>query len=514
MMPANTLSQEWRLAPLLAGIMDVAPAQDVPVCGIATDSREVVPGDLFIAVSGSQYDGARYIEQAIQRGAAAVLWEMSGNSPGLPRAKSAGGVAVPVIAVPGLRRHVGHLCSRFFHEPSRALMIIGVTGTNGKSSVASYVAQGLQREHNCGLIGTLGTGFWNDLTPSPNTTPGPLALQRNLRRFVDTGARYAVMEVSSHGLHQGRINGTDVNIAVFTNLSHEHLDYHGDMESYGLAKKLLFDMPSISHGIVNIDDDFGKELAAGLPAAVDVITYSLVAPHPDHAPRVYADAISLHAGGLRFELHSDWGSCRIESALLGRFNIANLLATFGVFMAMPLDFEDAVERVRHLLPVAGRMEIFTGDGGVSAVVDYAHTPDALAQVLAAVRVHCTGRLWCVFGCGGDRDPAKRPLMGAVAEAGADQVIVTDDNPRTEAPASIVEQILAGMKQPGHAAVRHDRHGAIEQALASAQPGDVVVIAGKGHEDYQLIGDRRIPFSDRQVVRQCMRIAGNDAGQTE
>ncbi len=512
MMTAPTLTPRWHLAPLLADIMALAPAQDVPVTGIAIDSREVRAGDLFIAISGSRNDGARFIDQAVSRGAIAVLWEAPGATQGLPLTRdSAAGVAVPLIAVPDLRQQVGAICARFYHDPSRELTMVGVTGTNGKSSVASYVAQGLQREHNCGLIGTLGIGFWQQLTPSANTTPGPLLLQQTLRRFLDDGARYAVMEVSSHALHQGRINGTDINIGVFTNLSHDHLDYHGDMVAYGKAKKLLFDVPSVTHAVINVDDAFGRELVRGLRPEITVLSYALRPPTGDHQPQIYAHAIELHAAGVRYELHSPWGQCRIESPLLGRFNIANALATFGVFMAMAMEFDDAVSRVRALVPVAGRMETFTADNGVTAVVDYAHTPDALAHVLAAVRVHCPGRLICVFGCGGDRDRAKRPLMGGVAEQGADLVVVTDDNPRSEAPSEITLQILSGMTHPEKVTVLHDRRGAITQAIAQARRGDVVVVAGKGHEDYQILGARTVEFSDREVVRQCFGLTSGATG---
>lgn len=511
MMAARAMTSTQNMSGLLAGIAPVAAGRDVAVTGIAVDSREVRRGDLFLALSGSRHDGLRYIDQAIAAGAAAVAWEAGADAAALPMQRpAADGGSVPLFGIPGLGKLAGEICARFFAYPSRQLTVVGVTGTNGKSSVASYIAQGLQQEHDCGLIGTLGIGYWNDLQPSVNTTPGPLTLQRSLRRFADEGARYAVMEVSSHALDQGRINGTEINVGVFTNLTQDHLDYHGDMHAYGQAKKILFDEHTVSHAVINIDDAFGRQLARSLRPGITPLTYSLRPPAAEHAPRLYADAIELSPAGVRFALHSPWGQATVASPLLARFNVANMLATFAVFMALGQPFAQALQRLRELRPVAGRMETFSSRRGVLAVVDYAHTPDALAQVLAAVRVHCAGRLFCVFGCGGDRDQGKRPLMAAAAEQGADVVVITDDNPRSEDPARIVGQILAGLRDPQRAQVQHDRRRAITDALAAAHPGDVVLVAGKGHEDYQIVGEQVLAFSDRQVISDYF--AATDEGQ--
>lgn len=492
-----------RLSRLLSGLVSVPRSADREIGGLSADSRRVSPGDLFLACAGATTHGADFIEDAINAGAAAVAVET-------PASFKDAGHRVPVIAVAGLGPMLGMIAARFYGDPSRELTVVGVTGTNGKTSCCHYLAQALTTDDApCGVLGTLGYGAFGDLSTGTHTTPDAVTVQRELARLRGLGARYTVMEVSSHALEQGRVNDVRFHGAVFTNLSHEHLDYHGDLASYGSAKRRLFVVPGLRRAAVNCDDDFGRELAADLPDTVEVVRYGL-----DQDPRrgddvrfVWGRELHMDATGLDMRIQSGWGEGRLRAELLGRFNASNLLAALATLLALEMPFEQALTRLAITRPVAGRMERLGGNGRTpTVVVDYAHTPDALSQALEALRPHCRGRLWCVFGCGGDRDPGKRPLMGAVAEAGADRVVVTDDNPRSEPGAAIIEQILAGMSSPRTAEVQADRAVAIHRAVATATPGDVVLIAGKGHEEFQIIGAERRPFSDRLEARRALEAA--------
>ena len=480
------------LPDLLAGLTE-DPVPALGVTGVAADSRRVRAGDLFAACSGQRQHGLAHLAEASRKGAAAVAWEPDGVV-AEPEA------AVPLIRVPGLGRKLGRIADRFYGQPSRAMTVIGVTGTDGKTSVTQFLAQALDQEDlRCGVVGTLGWGLADALQPASHTTPDAVGLQAALHELRRRRARWVAMEVSSHALDQGRVAGVAFDIAVLTNLSRDHLDYHGDEASYARAKQRLFQVPGLEYAVVNLDDAFGRQLAREARDHA-VLGYGL-SPRPDaEAPAVWGEHLRFQERGLRLQVQTPWGRGELAAGVLGRFNAANLLAVLGVLLALGVGLEDALERLRHVRTIPGRMEAFGGGASPLVVVDYAHTAAALAHALQAVRHHCGGRLWCVFGCGGERDPGKRPLMGAAAEHYADRLIITDDNPRGEAPEAVVRAILDGLQRPERAEVCHDRGEAIARAVARAQAGDAVLVAGKGHEQVQWIGDEGRAYSDREVVR--------------
>jgi len=394
------------------------------------------------------------------------------------------------------------------------MQVVGITGTNGKTSVCQFIAQAFQHDGPCGVIGTLGNGVLNrgvmTLEPSPHTTPDAITLHTLLDDLRHDEVRRVVMEVSSHALEQGRSAGVNMDVAVFTNLSHEHLDYHGDMRNYGLAKRRLFDARGLKYAVVNVDDPFGRELLTSMPGAVGTVSYGFgsVYEGTDVLPSLHGSDLQLGPAGLQMRVSSDWGEGELRVPLLGAFNASNLLAALGALLACGVAFDEALKRLSEVRPVAGRMQGFGGDERTPlVVVDYAHTPDALEQVLKALRHHTLGRLVCVFGCGGDRDKSKRPLMAKIAEQYADRVVITSDNPRSEAPDIIVSDILNGLERMDEVAVIPDRAAAIDQAVIAASPGDVVLVAGKGHEQFQLVGDEKRPFSDVDEVRRALAQRG-------
>ena len=493
------------LPALLSGIVDLdACIRDelagISVTGLTADSREVQAGDLYLACVGNTPRGAGFIDEALARGAAAIFWQSDGEAEPLSVLWRGGAVGerVPVVAIPQLRSRVGSIADRFFGEPSARLFVIGITGTNGKTSCSQFIAQALG-EKRCGVIGTLGHGMPGRLTSTGHTTPDAVSCHRWLASMCDAGADSAAIEVSSHALEQGRVDGVRFDCAVFTNLSREHLDYHGNMERYRLAKTKLFTVPGLRYAVINSDDEVGRALLAVIPDSVEIVTCGLEAQRL--RPTVYGHELELRSGGLAMTVDTPWGSGRVQARLIGRFNASNVLATLAVLLIRGLPWEEAVARIAQLRTVPGRMESFGGGARPLVVVDYAHTPDALAKALQAVREHCSGELWCVFGCGGDRDRGKRPLMGEIAERLADHVVVTSDNPRSEDPQAIIEDILAGMRLAEEVVVEPERAQAIALAIGRAQVGDVVLIAGKGHENYQLIGADKIPFSDIEQVRE-------------
>jgi UDP-N-acetylmuramoyl-L-alanyl-D-glutamate--2,6-diaminopimelate ligase len=451
---------------------------------LALDSRDVRPGDLFLAVPGTRVDGRQHIIDALARGAAAVAYETHGATV-LPLTD------VPLIPVRGLVGQLSRIAGRFYSEPARHLRLIGVTGTNGKTSVTQLIAQALdQLGTRCGLIGTLGTGFHGELKSGRLTTPDAVRVQAALADLRKAGARAVAMEVSSHALEQGRVAAVDFAIAVFTNLSRDHLDYHGSMQAYAEAKAQLFAWPTLKARVLNLDDPMGEDLA-NRPGVSKIISYSLDNP----SATLYCRAIQFDDHGVSATLVTAQGTFSLRSTLLGRFNLSNLLAAVGALMAMNYPLDEILKVVPSLQGPQGRVQRVGGGDKPLVVVDYAHTPDALEKILQALRPHATGRLVCVFGCGGDRDRGKRPLMAEVAEALADQVLVTDDNPRSEAPSAIFDDIRPGLSRPDQARFISGRGAAIAEAIAQAQAGDVVVLAGKGHEDYQEIQGERQPFSD-------------------
>lgn len=488
------------LGELLAGIADAGEAALVPVSGLATDSRTVRQGDVFLACQGGAQHGLAHLDEALRCGAIAVVWERTESVQSVPE-----GLAVPAVGIGGLSQCVGPIASRYFGDPSRAMTIIGVTGTDGKTSVSQLLAQALdQDEAPCGVIGTLGMGRLGALSPASHTTPDALTLQHTLAAFRDQGTRWVSMEVSSHALAQGRVNGVAFDYAIFTNLSRDHLDYHGDMHAYAQAKRRLFEVPSLDTAILNVDDPYGRELSAQLQGHRRVFGYTLAEDSGVDCEVVRADRVVLDRDGIRARVRTPWGLGELETRLLGRFNLQNLLATLTTMLAIGVDLAEALVRLRQLRAVPGRMEVLGGDGAPLIIVDYAHTPAALAHVLAALREHCVGRLWCVFGCGGERDRGKRPLMAAIVEQHADRIIVTDDNPRNEDADAIIADILGGFERPAQVRVERDRAEAIALATRQAEADDVVLVAGKGHETEQIVGGERHPFSDRRQVERILQ----------
>jgi UDP-N-acetylmuramoyl-L-alanyl-D-glutamate--2,6-diaminopimelate ligase len=589
------------LKAVLEGVESIAIDQNrtVHIHGLALDSRKVVAGDLFLACRGSLIDGRDFIVEAVERGAVAVLCEDEFPDESLQLA-----IGVPIFVVPNLKQQLGIIAAKFYDYPAKKLTVIGVTGTNGKTTVTQYIAMVLNKLGTpCAIIGTLGVGIPGELNAAVNTTPDPITLQRLLDEFVTTGIRAVAMEVSSHGLAQGRLRGIDFTMGVFTNLTREHLDYHITMEAYGDAKKSLFTDYHIQHAILNGDDAFGLRLAEELYGKCDVCFYSISsssspAPYsslpgltgqsneslpslrgasrserrgnPDHCqgweeewiatankkrwprddggggmdypiksgndggelgndeenihglphldsacsrisdiyPTYRAENIKLQPGKTIADLIVSYKNSAHEklvlvSKILGRFNVSNLLAVIAVLDKMGVEIKAILSAIAELGAIDGRMEFYGGDGKKPLVViDYAHTPDALEQALLTLQEYCHGSLWCVFGCGGDRDQGKRPMMGSIAERFSDHIVLTNDNPRCEQQCQIIEDILKGLLCLWAAEIEYDRATAIQYAINNAGSDDIILIAGKGHEDYQIIGEDCLPYSDKDVVMQA------------
>lgn len=485
-------------------VLDELSGLGVRAQRLCADSRLVQPGDVFVACPGEHADGRRFIGEAQQRGAAAVLWEDGGHRAQVP-------LRVPGIAVADLRALSGYLAHLVHGRPSERLSVVGVTGTNGKTSVSQWIARGFEAAgRRCAVIGTLGSGFPDALDETANTTPEPITLHASLARFLAGGARACAMEVSSIGLDQGRVNGVAFECAVFTNLTRDHLEYHGSLEAYGAAKACLFQAPGLRSAVLNLDDALGRALAARLRGSgVRRVGYTLAgeAVRENGVDELFeARSVATGANGTRFTMAAHAGEAAIDTPLIGRFNVSNLLAVAAALCACGTPFAQAVRALHTLASPAGRMQHIGGTDCPLAVVDYAHTPDALEQALTALREVAGargGRLVCVFGCGGERDPGKRAQMGAVAARRADRVILTGDNPRSEDPRAIVEQIRSGAGPD--AIVIEDRAEAIARALACADATDVVLIAGKGHECYQEAGGVRRPFSDAEQARSALAL---------
>ena len=487
------------LRSLLDGIATLGD-RDIVVSGLTLDSRQLRAGDAFIALRGATTHGITFAPAVLAQGASVVLAEapaptVSGG-PRLPLTDEGG---APVFWIDNLREQVGEIAARFFERPSAALHVIGVTGTNGKTSIVQLLAAALEHlDARAATIGTLGAGRVGAIESGERTTPDAISVHALLARFRDEGASHVTMEVSSHALEQGRVNAIDFEVAVFTNLTRDHLDYHGTMQNYGAAKARLFAWPRLRCAVINADDAFGQELIAQVPGRVQLLRYAL-----DAAADVRASDVRTSDEGLQFMLATPWGAGEIASRLLGRFNVYNLLAVAACLGALGYKFAQIQNALAQLKPVAGRMNRLGGGTAPLVVIDYAHTPDALEQALTSLRAHTRGRLTCVFGCGGERDTGKRPQMGAIAERLADEIYVTDDNPRGENGDAIVAQILAGLSHAQRAHVQRDRAVAIAQALRAARGGDVVLIAGKGHEPYQEVAGVKHPFDDLVVARHVL-----------
>ena len=482
---------------LLQELQPVSADADREFADIKLDSREVLPGDVFFALRGIASSGEIYIEHAVAQGAVAIVADDSFNLSSL-------NLDIPVVQVARLNEKVGQLAHRFFQCPSDEMTLVGITGTNGKTSVANLLAQALAGPGKklAASIGTLGSGVPGELVATANTTPDAISIQRILCDMRGRGIKSVAMEVSSHALSQYRVAGISFDIGVFTNLSQDHLDYHGDMQSYANTKKRLFEMQGMHTAVINTDDEFGRQLAAELGDSLKVYTYGLNDRAHDLAHLSGEIAVNK-LGELQVDVNGPWGNASICSRLSGSFNALNLLAGFSVLCVTGMSAKESAAALAQLQPVPGRMECFTGKDGKKIIVDYAHTPDALEKALQGLRKIHQGKIITVAGCGGDRDSAKRPLMGEIAEKYSDTCIFTSDNPRFEEPMKIIEQMLAGTSQPGSIEVIEDRAKAIERAISIAGHSDAVLVAGKGHETYQEIKGVRNPFSDRQLVRELL-----------
>ena len=498
-MAAQTAPDEMELRMLMKGMNVEAP--DLTVTDITAHSGRSVPGGLFLAYAGDRHHGLEFIDEAVAAKVAAVAWEPSPEvaPPELPD-------TVVGMAVPNLREHIGTIADRFFDQPSAALKVTGITGTNGKTTTAWLVAEALNRLGRKGAyLGTLGYGIAPKLTPSALTTPACIAVHRRLRAMVDAGATDAIMEVSSHGLDQGRVDGVRVRTAVLTNLSRDHLDYHGTLKAYSEAKARLFLETDIETAVLNVGDAFGQALLGRLAASVRTVTVS--ATNESKASDLTAALLESGPDGLRLALSGKFGQAELKSPLWGRFNVENIVVAIGILLAQEFSLAQAVSALTECVAPPGRMQIVDqAPGQPTVVVDFAHTPDALNKALEAVKEHCRGQVWCVFGCGGNRDQGKRSNMGAVAAAMADRTIVTDDNPRDEDPGAIIREIVAGTGNALAVEVVQDRAAAIHAAVEMAAADDVVLIAGKGSETVQITGSQAREFSDLLVARAALGLA--------
>jgi UDP-N-acetylmuramoyl-L-alanyl-D-glutamate--2,6-diaminopimelate ligase len=493
-----------KISELVEGMTTISEDQDRFITGLCSDSRKMQSGDCFFALKGLCQEGRDFIPVALEKGASAVIVDES--TPYTSQSTS-----VPVIHLPQLSRLLGEIAARFYHRPADDLIMIGITGTNGKTSTAQYLAMALKMaQTSCGTIGTLGYGFPGNLLPSTHTTSDAITLQKQLADLSQQGAQAVAMEVSSHALEQYRTTGIIFDSAIFTNLTRDHLDFHGNMENYAAAKKRLFYSKSLKQAIINTDDPFGVILAQELKGTLPTYGYGLQ-PVELSLPMIQAHHIHLNSKGLTAKISSPWGEGQLRSRLLGRFNLSNLLAVLTALLGLELPFDTALDYISNLQTIPGRMQVFGGGKLPLVVVDYAHTPDALMQVLLALQEHThQGTLWCVFGCGGDRDKGKRPLMGQIAEHYSDQLIITDDNPRSEESSIIIADIMKGLLCPWAAEIEQDRGAAIAHVISCAQPGDVVLVAGRGHETYQIIGNEKIPFSDSEHIQTQLRLKSKNS----
>ena len=485
-------------------------APDVRIQGLTLDSRRVTPKLAFVAVKGHSQDGREFIPQAISLGAKAILAQTE-------KVREHGRMEMRgttiIVHLYELTDILSSLAGAFYDYPATKLQTVAVTGTNGKTSVVQMLSQlttlGGTR---CAAIGTLGAGLYEGCntdwlpTPGGNTTPDAIRMQYLLADFVQHNARQVAFEASSHALVQGRLSQLNTDIVVFTNLSRDHLDYHGTMEDYAAAKRLAMQLPGVKTVVLNKDDAESANWHSQKPEGVETVWYGLSeldAQKPEDR-HCLATNVKYHPDGCQFRLVSSWGSRDINVPLLGAFNVHNLLAVIAVMLVQGQRFEEVVSLLPKVSPVAGRMEVFRFEHHANVIVDYAHTPDALEKALFSTREHTGGDVWCVFGCGGDRDKGKRPLMGKAAENGADHVIITTDNSRSESPAAIAADIRTGLTQPQSAVDEPDREKAIRHCLEKAAPEDLILVAGKGHEDYQIIGEHKNNYNERAVVARLQR----------
>lgn len=477
---------------LIDDLTQITEIDDVQVTGIANHSDNVQKGDLYMALEGANYHGLDFLSDVVLRGANAVIWD---GCEDLIYPST-----IPMIRVPNLRENMGLIAARFFDYPSATMDLIAVTGTDGKSSVSHFIAQCLSTEkQHCGLIGTLGYGYFGSLQPSTRTTPDALTTQRIIYELKQRGVDKVVIEASSHGLAQGRLNGLEIDTAVFTNLGHDHLDYHGSQTEYMRAKRKLFEFESLKTAIINNDDAYAESMINACRKRVTVLSYS----KQSSTTAAYLIKAENRKQGLALRISVLGKTIDIETRVFGEFNIDNLLATVLALLSHGVQVDEIVKRLTTITPVDGRMQRFGNAYTPTVFLDYAHTPQALEQVLKACRDYTESKLVCVFGCGGERDASKRPLMGAIAQRYADYIVICDDNPRGENPERICNDILKGLSKSQNSRVIHNREQAISEAIKGATAKDVVLIAGKGHERYQIIKNKRRPFNDADVIRKTL-----------
>ena len=482
----------------LLGVLD-SKWNDIELSEMTLDSRSVKKGCLFVAIKGHTVDGRKFINQAITQGASAVLAETDFENEHLQINLQNN---VPVINYFNLAKHLSKLAGEFYDNPSQKLELIGITGTNGKTTISQLLAQWVQLLGKTpAVMGTIGNGLYGKVKEAANTTGSAVEIQSNLADFIRQGASFAAIEVSSHGLVQNRVESLNFKAVLFTNLSRDHLDYHGTMQAYADAKKRLFTDLSSKYQIINADDQIGSDWLAQMPQAVAVSTNPNYQATQQNWLKVTKTSFSNK--GARIQFDSSWGTGELESHLIGAFNVSNLMMVMATLLTLDYPLCNLIDSAKRLTGICGRMEMLTADNKPTVIVDYAHTPDALEKALEAARLHCDGKLYCVFGCGGDRDNGKRPLMAEIAEKLADIVIVTDDNPRTEDASKIVADIFAGFKNASLVKLIHQREQAIEMAIKSAVKNDVILIAGKGHEDYQIIGTEKLYFSDQETAKKYL-----------
>ncbi|EKD71620.1 MAG: hypothetical protein ACD_46C00143G0002 [uncultured bacterium] len=475
---------------------------DFDVKNLALDSRKITENSVFFALPGTQLDGRKYITDAIKNGAKAVLIEAENEDETVTFIEK-----IPLIPVTFLRHKMGVMAAKFYDFPAQKLRILGVTGTSGKTSCTHFFAQILQNlGQKCGVIGTLGSGFYGDLSDVSLTTPDAISLQAKLHLFVQEQAKAVSMEVSSHSIDQGRVNGVTFELGIFTNLTQDHLDYHGDMATYAAVKHRFLTHYPMNHLIMNIDDVHGRQWVQALADKRSVFAYSTqpVADLPGYIPHIYTDQIQLSLSGIRAHVYSPWGEGELQLPLIGQFNLSNALAVLTALCVYGVPFQTVLTEFAKLKSVPGRMQLIGEYHQPLVIVDYSHKPDSLANALQALRAHVAGQLICVFGCGGNRDAGKRPIMAKIAETFADTVIVTNDNPRHEDPEEIARQIMQGFERPDQVIVELDRAKAIQKSIQLATIDDCILVAGKGAEQYQQIGDEKIPFDDVTVAQSFLK----------
>ncbi|WED21435.1 UDP-N-acetylmuramoyl-L-alanyl-D-glutamate--2,6-diaminopimelate ligase [Vibrio sp. JC009] len=468
----------------------------IEVTDLELDSRRVKPGTTFVAVIGHAVDGRKFIAKALENGANAVIAQSCEEKPhGLTEYVS----EIPVVYIEALNLKLSELAGQLYTDKPE---LIGVTGTNGKTTITQLIAQWMTLVgKRASVMGTTGNGFLEKLKPAQNTTGSAIDIQRTLNELSQEGAELTALEVSSHGLVQGRVKALQFEAGVFTNLSRDHLDYHGSMENYASAKLELFTQHQCKYAIINADDSVGREWIKQLPQAVGVSLEKA----PECEKGLWATDVHYSEKGISIRFDGHWGAGTLNAPLVGAFNASNVMLAFAALLSLGFSVSELTESSEKLQPVIGRMELFSAEQKAKIVVDYAHTPDALEKALSALRVHCSGKLWAIFGCGGDRDAGKRPMMASIAEKLADEVILTDDNPRSEDPAIIVNDMLAGMQNPKAATVAHNRFDALTFAAEKAQSQDIILLAGKGHEDYQVLKGETIHYSDRESAMKVLGI---------